>query len=314
MLAILFAGQGIQSRNMFDGFDKLEVKKFLDYSSDLIEQDITKLLNLPESEAYQSKNVQLLVTVYSCFVLDQWKKFNGPAFNYSAGYSMGEYIAGYAAGAFSYAALLKIIQFRATAMEKYLECESGYTINIYDKTVEEVENILAEFDNQNLKIVGYTSLMSNNVAGETSDMDRLCRLLDDKKCLFKKYDVCLPFHTKYLIGAGKHVHNFLEKQDISDRFSFPIISSTSKKEIVCKEDLIIALSEQIHTPVRWTSVLTQLCKSGVTDFVVFCPSNKLFWKPIHLAFPDLNLWHIHNDYTVYNKIYTLNEKNINHLS
>lgn len=314
MIAVIFAGQGVQSNNMFDGFDKLEVQKFLEYSSELIGQDVSELLNLSESDLHQSKNAQLLVTIYSCFVLSQWKKLNGPAFDYSAGHSVGEYSASFSAGAFSYAELLKIIQFRATAMDEYLECRSGYTVNIRDKTVEEVENILTEFGNQNLKIVGYNALLSNQIAGETTELDQFCQQLTEKNISFKKYNSTLPFHTKYLTKAGDHLRGFLEKSDIASRLVFPVISSSDGKEILHKDELITALSQQIYMPVRWTNSLTHLCKNGVTHFVIFCPKDRTFHNTIRSTFPDLRLWHISDNDTLCRAINELNEKNTNHLS
>jgi malonyl CoA-acyl carrier protein transacylase len=314
MIAIIFIGQGIQSSNMFDGYDRLEVQKFLEYSSELIGQDVAELLNLSESELNQSKNAQLLVTIYSCFVLSQWKKLNGPAFNYSAGHSVGEFTACFSADAFSYEELLKIVQFRATAMEEYLECNSGYIVHIYDKTAKEIEDILADSANQNLKIVGYNTLRSNQVAGETTEMDQFCLHLKEKNISFKKYNTTLPFHTTYLKNAGDHLHSFLEKSNIADRFSFPIISSLDGTEILFKEQLITALSQQIHMPILWTTTLTQLCKSGVTNFVIFCPRNKTFYKTIRNKFPDLSIWPIFGSNTLQKAIYELNESNTNHLA
>jgi [acyl-carrier-protein] S-malonyltransferase len=314
MIAIIFVGQGVQSSNMFDGYDQLEVQKFLEYSSELLGQDVVKLLNLPECELNQSKNAQLLVTIYSCFVLSQWKKLNGPTFDFGAGYSVGEFTASFSADAFSYAELLKIVQFRAKAMEEYLECKSGYIVHIYNKTAEEVEDILAESVNQNLKIVGYNTLRSNQVAGETSEMDQFCLYLEEKNISFKKYNTTVPFHTKYLTSARNHLHSFLKKSNIADRFSFPIISSSDGKEILCKDELITALSQQIHMPILWTETLTQLCKSGVTDFVIFCPSDKTFYKTVGNKFPDLTIWPIFGSDTLQKAIYQLNENNTNHLA
>jgi hypothetical protein len=193
MLAILFAGQDIQSSTMFDKFDSLEVKKFLEYSSELIDQDVSELLNLSESDLNQSKNAQLLVTIYSSFVLSQWKKLNGPKFDYSAGYGVGEYVASFSTGAFSYLELLKIVQ----TTEEHLEYDSEYLVEI-DKS--------------------------------------------------------------------------------------------------------------------WINVLTDLCKKGVTDFVIVCPEKTSFYNTIQNTFPDLNRWHISDTKTLGNAIYELNEKNTNHLA
>jgi len=312
MIAALFPGQRTETNNMFDSFDKEDVRNFLDFSSRLFDRDIFSILKFPPDQLSKNCNSQVLVTVYSAFVIDQWRKKQGPSFDLVAGHSVGEYSACFYAGIYTYEKLINIIKYRIHLFE---ECETnnGYMISIPRTSTKEVEKLVFDY-NKNIQISNYNSPIWNTISGSAQDMDEFVNFLKAKNIYFRKYEHSIPFHTTFLKDAGKKMCSFLKKSGLNKESDIPIVSCFDGNEKKYREEIIESLSEQIYNPVLWTTVLKNIVKKKVGIFIVFCSSDTKFQNTISQTFPDLRLYCVYNDQTLRTAIRGLNGKNINHLS
>ena len=125
--AFLFPGQGSQSVGMGKGlFDNhASVKRLFDEASEALGKDLAKLcFEGPEAELVRTDNVQPAITLVNLACLQVLRE-QGVVPSAAAGHSLGEYAALCAAGVFTFADTMRLVQARGAAMQEAAERHPG---------------------------------------------------------------------------------------------------------------------------------------------------------------------------------------------
>jgi [acyl-carrier-protein] S-malonyltransferase len=125
MKALIFPGQGSQkvgmAKAMVNNFDW--AAEMAARTDEILGRPLTNIcFEGPEEELKKTINTQPAI-FFASALLTEWVKRNGIKFSATAGHSLGEYNALYAAEVASYEDLLQLVNVRAEAMEK--ACPAG---------------------------------------------------------------------------------------------------------------------------------------------------------------------------------------------
>ena len=281
MFSVIFPGQGSQIVGMGkEFFEKHEiVKKLFKEADEILEFNLSKLiLEGPKEELDLTANTQPAIFLISYSIFQVVKKdFNINLNNakYFAGHSLGEYSALSCAGYLNFSETIKILRVRGHAMQNSMPKGEGSMLAILGSTIEEVEKILK--DNQN----NFEAQVSNDnsvgqivISGKTRDLQICSEFLKEKKIKNIKLPVSAPFHCSLMDKATEVMSKELLKIDFKESKNI-LISNVTAEEISNVNDLKSLLISQIEKRVRWRESILYMINRGVNQFIEIGPGKVL---------------------------------------
>ena len=281
MFSVIFPGQGSQIVGMGkEFFEKHEiVKKLFKEADEILEFNLSKLiLEGPKEELDLTANTQPAIFLISYSIFQVVKKdFNINLNNakYFAGHSLGEYSALSCAGYLNFSETIKILRVRGHAMQNSMPKGEGSMLAILGSTIEEVEKILK--DNQN----NFEAQVSNDnsvgqivISGKTRDLQICSEFLKEKKIKNIKLPVSAPFHCSLMNKATEVMSKELLKIDFKESKNI-LISNVTAEEISNVNDLKSLLISQIEKRVRWRESILYMLNRGVNQFIEIGPGKVL---------------------------------------
>ena len=281
MFSVIFPGQGSQIVGMGkEFFEKHEiVKKLFKEADEILEFNLSKLiLEGPKEELDLTANTQPAIFLISYSIFQVVKKdFNINLNNakYFAGHSLGEYSALSCAGYLNFSETIKILRVRGHAMQNSMPKGEGSMLAILGSTIEEVEKILK--DNQN----NFEAQVSNDnsvgqivISGKTRDLQICSEFLKEKKIKNIKLPVSAPFHCSLMNKATEVISKELLKIDFKESKNI-LISNVTAEEISNINDLKSLLISQIEKRVRWRESILYMINKGVNQFIEIGPGKVL---------------------------------------
>ena len=281
MFSVIFPGQGSQIVGMGkEFFEKHEiVKKLFKEADEILEFNLSKLiLEGPKEELDLTANTQPAIFLISYSIFQVVKKdFNINLNNakYFAGHSLGEYSALSCAGYLNFSETIKILRVRGHAMQNSMPKGEGSMLAILGSTIEEVEKILK--DNQN----NFEAQVSNDnsvgqivISGKTRDLQICSEFLKEKKIKNIKLPVSAPFHCSLMNKATEVMSKELLKIDFKESKNI-LISNVTAEEISNVNDLKSLLISQIEKRVRWRESILYMINRGVNQFIEIGPGKVL---------------------------------------
>ena len=281
MFSVIFPGQGSQIVGMGkEFFEKHEiVKKLFKEADEILEFNLSKLiLEGPKEELDLTANTQPAIFLISYSIFQVVKKdFNINLNNakYFAGHSLGEYSALSCAGYLNFSETIKILRVRGHAMQNSMPKGEGSMLAILGSTIEEVEKILK--DNQN----NFEAQVSNDnsvgqivISGKTRDLQICSEFLKEKKIKNIKLPVSAPFHCSLMNKATEVMSKELLKIDFKESKNI-LISNVTAEEISNINDLKSLLISQIEKRVRWRESILYMINRGVNQFIEIGPGKVL---------------------------------------
>ena len=281
MFSVIFPGQGSQIVGMGkEFFEKHEiVKKLFKEADEILEFNLSNLiLEGPKEELDLTANTQPAIFLISYSIFQVVKKdFNINLNNakYFAGHSLGEYSALSCAGYLNFSETIKILRVRGHAMQNSMPKGEGSMLAILGSTIEEVEKILK--DNQN----NFEAQVSNDnsvgqivISGKTRDLQICSEFLKEKKIKNIKLPVSAPFHCSLMDKATEVMSKELLKIDFKESKNI-LISNVTAEEISNVNDLKSLLISQIEKRVRWRESILYMINRGVNQFIEIGPGKVL---------------------------------------
>lgn len=270
MIAYLFPGQGSQKRGMgeklFDKYTSLaeEASEILGYNiRELCIADENRLLN-------QTQYTQpALYVVNALSYLDRVETMPRPDF--VLGHSLGEYVALFAAGAFSFETGLKLVKQRAEIMGRV---KNGGMAALLGLKMDAVRKILVENSYDGIDIANYNSAEQIVISGLRDDIISAQKIFEANGAkLYYPLNVSGAFHSRYMKEAEDAFAAFVANVHFSS-LQMPVISNVLARPYV--DDRIgELLTTQITSQVKWYESISFLLHNGVSVFQETGPGDVL---------------------------------------
>jgi [acyl-carrier-protein] S-malonyltransferase len=277
-LAFVFPGQGSQSVGMLAGYaEHPAVSATMREASDVLGRDLTALAMAgPEADLNQTVNTQPVMLAADIAVYRAWAAAGGPAPSLVAGHSLGEYAALVAAGAFTFADALKLVQARAEAMQAAVPEGAGGIAAILGLDEAGVREACAEasqgeaVEAANLNAPGQIVIAGARAAVE--------RAIEAAKAKGAKRAILLPMsvpsHCSLMRPAAEKLAARLASVQIMAP-SIPVINNADVASPQEPKAIADALVRQLHSPVRWIETVTAMAQQGATHIVECGPGKVL---------------------------------------
>ncbi|NJN87825.1 MAG: ACP S-malonyltransferase [Leptolyngbyaceae cyanobacterium SL_7_1] len=265
--AWVFPGQGSQAIGMDAGLADLpmatqrfqQAEAILGWSVPGICQDLDHKLS-------NTLYTQPCLYVVESILVDALKQ-RGENPDLVAGHSLGEYVALYAAGVFSFEAGLELVKRRAELMSAtsngMMAALIGFDRDQLDQQIQQTPDVVLANDNNPAQVV---------ISGTIAAVETVLSQVKAKRAV--KLNVSGAFHSPLMADAAA------EFQPVLDRVSFapatiPVLSNVDPTPAMEAAILKDRLSRQITGSVRWREISLQLPQEGVQTVVEIGPGNVL---------------------------------------
>lgn len=276
-LAFVFPGQGSQSVGMLSGFDDPAVGKVLDRASAALGLDLRSLIaSGPAEDLNLTVNTQPAMLVAGFAIYEAWRSAGGARPALVAGHSLGEYTALAAAEAMSLEDAVRLVRFRASAMQEAVPVGVGAMAAIIGLADEDVIRACAiAAEGQVVEAVNFNAPSQVVIAGHKEAVERACaaaKQLGAKRALV--LPVSAPFHSSLLQPAAERLRGYLAQVAIKA----PAIPMINNVDVAIESEparIADALARQAAGPVRWVEIVRSLASQGVTHVVECGPGRVL---------------------------------------
>jgi len=277
-IAFVFPGQGSQAVGMLDSFaDDAAAQSVIRQADAALGQPLSGLIAAgPADELALTVNTQPAMLIASIAMFDAWRAAGGPMPAVMAGHSLGEYSALTAAGVFTLDDAVRLVRFRAQAMQEAVPVGTGSMAAILGLTDEQVAQACAEAaQGEVVEAVNFNAPAQVVIAGHAAAVGRACeaaKRLGAKRAL--PLAVSAPFHSSLLKPASERLAQRLAQADMRVP-AVPVINNIDVETQGDPARIRDALARQAAGPVRWAQIIARMAAEGVTHVVECGPGRVL---------------------------------------
>lgn len=277
-LAFVFPGQGSQSVGMMQGLAaRPEVRLTFSEASDALSQDLwTLVAEGPADALNQTVNTQPAMLAADIAIWRVWQAMGGPQPALLAGHSLGEYAALVAAGALNFTDAVKLVRFRAEAMQAAVPEGSGAMAAILGLDDDVVRAVCLEAAAGDVvEAVNLNSPGQVVIAGSRTAVERAMALAKEngaKRAL--PLPVSVPSHSSLMLPAAEKLLAYLQDVAIASP-AIPVLHNTDVETHSSPEAIRVALAKQLHTPVRWVETVHSIKAAGAERLIECGPGKVL---------------------------------------
>ena len=299
-IAFVFPGQGSQSVGMLAGFaGNAAVENVLARADAALGFSLTGLIAEGPAEALSlTVNTQPAMLASSVAFYKAWRAAGGRTPDVMAGHSLGEYSALCAAGAFTLEDAVKLVRFRAEAMQNAVPVGVGGMAAIIGLRDEDVLAACEEARSEGaVEAVNFNAPGQVVIAGEKAALRKAIECAKARGCRRAiELPVSAPFHSSLLASAGEKLAARLAEIDVKSP-SVPVIANVDV-EVHAEPDAIrTALARQASSAVQWVRTIERMKAEGVTD-VVECGPGKVLTGLLRRTAPELTGHNIYDAATL----------------
>lgn len=195
----------------------------------------------------------------------------------TAGLSLGEYTALYAAGLISFEDGLKLVHKRGQAMQQAADATDGAMVSIIGLDEEKVRQLCDEAAEGDLIVpVNFNCPGQIVVSGSVSACERAEKLADKYGAIKAvRLDVAGAFHTEMMSRAAKSLAEALTHCEISEPSEIKTIANINAEYYQTSQKIIDGLTNQLTCPILWQKCMERLMGDGVEEFYEFGPGRVL---------------------------------------
>ena len=277
-LAIVFPGQGSQKTGMMHGFAATPVVRdtFAEASSAL-DQDLWALVESgAPDELNATVNTQPVMLTAAYAMYRAWRQVGGPQATVMAGHSLGEYTALTAADAFDFADAVRLVRFRAQAMQEAVPIGAGGMAVIMGLDADAVRAACSEAaQGEVVEAVNFNDRTQIVIAGAKAAVERACvaaKARGAKRAL--QLPVSAPFHSSLLRAAADRLRDRLVDVTLRPP-GVPVIHNFDVATHSNPAEIREALARQAASPVRWVETVQKMATDSVSHVVEIGPGKVL---------------------------------------
>ncbi len=281
-LALLFPGQGSQSVGMGKALYDVSpgARAVFDEADAVLKFPLSRLcFEGPEEDLKSTANTQPAILTHSVAALADLKsrfpeRLEGVAF--AAGHSLGEYSAGVAAGALSFAQALNLVRRRGEFMQEAVPAGVGAMAAILGLPADAVEAACREAaEGEVVTPANFNSPEQTVIAGHAGAVARACeacKARGAKRAI--PLPVSAPFHCALMAPARERLAPLLADARFADPL-WPVVTNVDAAAADRSEAIRDALVRQVDSPVRWVASVELLASRGVDRAIEIGPGSVL---------------------------------------
>jgi len=291
-VALIFPGQGAQKVGMGLEFfqNSPQSKSIFEQADRICANGLTKVMfEGPEDKLTSTAYCQPAIFTMSVAALEAFKaseKFKNITIKFTAGHSLGEYAALYAAGVFQFEEALRLVQKRASLMEEATKQSQGTMAAIlgYDKS--KLESVCRQ---TGAEIANYNSNEQIVISGSTVKVHAAVEAIKADAGKAIPLTVSGAFHSSLMTPAAEHFSLALKVIHFQSAL-VPVLSNFTGTPHV-EADFVKNLAGQINGSVQWVKCVEYIAAQGVTNFIEIGPG-KVLKGLIRRINPALNVFNI----------------------
>ncbi|RKY09728.1 MAG: [acyl-carrier-protein] S-malonyltransferase [Planctomycetota bacterium] len=279
--AFLFPGQGAQfvgmGKELAEGFP--QAKELFARANDIVGYDLAQLcFDGPEDKLNATTVSQPAIFTVSAALLDILNASpNSVQPDVTAGLSLGEYTALYAAGLISFEDGLRLVQKRGDAMQTAADDSDGSMVSVLGLDEVLVISLCEEASQGELLVaVNFNCPKQIVLSGSTG----ACRRAAD---LAEKYgaikaiplSVAGAFHSEMMNPAAEELEKALASCPIKDPAEMKVIANINSEYYNDANTIRNGLVKQLIQPILWQKCMEKLLAEGVESFYEIGPGRVL---------------------------------------
>lgn len=281
--AFLFPGQGAQTVGM--GADVAQAfpsaAALFEKANDIVGFDLRKVCFEGPAERLNTTTMsQPAIFVTSAALLEVLRTSPATAGlqpDVTAGLSMGEYTALYAAGAISFEDGLRLVKKRGEAMQAAANSTPGGMVSFIGLDEDKVRQLCDEAsDGELIDPVNFNCPGQIVVSGTRGACDRAERLVEKYGAMKAiRLEVAGAFHTRLMFNAAEALQNALWQARIAPPGPIKTIVNITGEYYVSADGIIDGLTRQLVSPILWQKCMERLLADGVEQFFEIGPGRVL---------------------------------------
>jgi [acyl-carrier-protein] S-malonyltransferase len=211
----------------------------------------------------------------------------------TAGLSLGEYTALYAAGVINFEDALVLVQKRGQAMQAAAELEEGAMVSIIGLDEEKVNQLCAEAGGGELLMaVNFNCPGQIVISGSKTACGRAVGLAEKYGAIKAvRLEVAGAFHTEMMSSAAEALREALKISEISRPGDIKTIANINAEYYKSAEEIAEGLIKQLTCAIYWQKCMEKLMADGVEEFYEIGPGRVLtgLMKRIHRKAKVINV-------------------------
>lgn len=277
-LAVVFPGQGSQAVGMMASFaESVVVRNTFAEASEALGQDLWQMVaDGPAELLSQTVNTQPVMLTAGIAVWRAWLEAGGARPALVAGHSLGEYAALVAAEVLDFSDAVKLVRFRAEAMQAAVPVGVGGMAAILNLSPELVAEACAEAaQGESVSAANLNSPVQIVIAGHAGAVERAmeaCKARGAKRAV--ALPVSAPFHSTLMKPAADRLAERLAGVALSEP-KIAVLNNVDVKVETSAEAIRDALVRQAYSPVRWIESVEAMAPRGISAVLEFGPGKVL---------------------------------------
>ncbi len=195
----------------------------------------------------------------------------------TAGLSLGEYTALYAAGVISFEDALILVQKRGQAMQQAADKTSGAMVSIIGLDEEKVRKLCAEAGEGELLVaVNFNCPGQIVISGSKTACERAEKLAAKYGAIKAvRLEVAGAFHTEMMASAAEVLKEALSSCEISQPGDIKTIANITADYYTSTDQIRTGLTKQLTSAILWQKGMERLLADGVETFYEIGPGRVL---------------------------------------
>ena len=281
--AFLFPGQGAQVVGM--GAEIAQsfpvAAEIFEKANDIVGLGLSRICFEGPAEQLNSTTIsQPAIFVTSAAILEVLRTepaTSSLSADVTAGLSLGEYTALYAAGLISFEDALVLVQKRGQAMQAAADATEGAMVGIIGLDEEKARQLCAEAAEGGLIVpVNFNCPGQTVVSGSKSACKR-AEVLAEKYGAIKAVplEVAGAFHTEMMSSAAEALKEALSNCEVSEPSEIKTIANINAEYYESSQKVAEGLIKQLTCPILWQQCMERLLTDGVEKFYEIGPGRVL---------------------------------------
>lgn len=273
-IAFIYPGQGAQVCGMGQDFyeQTKEGKETFDLATDILGFSVPELC-FTENDRLDITEYTQAAMVTTSIAMTKVLEAQGVKPDVTAGLSLGEYCALYAAGVMSEKDAIATVRQRGILMQQAVPAGQGAMAAVLAMDAAAIEETIADIEG--VQIANYNCPGQIVITGDKEAVENAAPALKEagaKRVI--PLNVSGPFHSIYLKEAGEKLYQALSEVTLGE-LKIPYVTNVDASIVTDTTRTKELLKEQVYSSVLWEQSVRAMIADGVDVFVEIGPGKTL---------------------------------------